>query len=130
MTRTLHVRVGHTPDRTDLASDLAALDDGEAVEPAEPTLGIPDLETFGRVFRATNLAVLEAIVAHEPDSIRELARTLDRHPPEVLENVHELSNYGLVELREEGRATRPVVRYDSVAVELSLGAEPTDATEA
>lgn len=119
MTRTLHVTIEPT-DRSDLEDRLAAIDAGESVEPSEPTLSIEDLETFGRVFRSTNLELLEAIVEHEPKSIRELARFVDRNPPDVLENIHELADYGLVELEDDGRAKRPVVWYDEIDVDLPL----------
>jgi len=85
-----------------------------------PTLSIEDLETFGRVFRSTNLELLEAIVEHEPESIRELARLVDRNPPEVLDNVNELADYGLIELEENGSAKRPVVWYDEIDADLPL----------
>ncbi len=88
-------------------------------------LSIEDLETFGRVFRATNLELLAAIVEHEPESIRGLARLVDRHPPEVLENVHELADYGLLELEDEGSAKRPVVWYDEIDVDLPLTTSST-----
>lgn len=119
MTRTLHVRIAPT-DRSDLEDRLAAIDAGEDVASGAPMLSIEDLETFGRVFRATNLELLAAIVEHEPESIRGLARLVDRHPPEVLENVHELADYGLLELEDEGSAKRPVVWYDEIDVDLPL----------
>lgn len=119
MTRTLHVQI-EPADRTDLEDRLAAIDADDDVEPGEPTLSIEDLETFGRVFRSTNLELLEAIVEHEPGSIRELARLVDRNPPEVLENVNELADYGLIELKADGRAKRPVVWYDKIDVDLPL----------
>jgi predicted transcriptional regulator len=107
MTDTLHVYIGSGPDRDDLDETFDALDAGETVEPRPSRLVVESLETFGRVFRPTNLELLEAIAEHEPASIRELARTVDRHPPEVTENVHELADYGLISLEESGRAKRP-----------------------
>ena len=77
-------------------------------------------ETLGRVFRPTNLELLRAISEHEPESIRAIARVVDRHPPELLENINELADYGLVELREEGRAKRPVLWYDDITIDISL----------
>ncbi|WP_324761186.1 hypothetical protein [Haloarcula montana] len=112
MTRTLHITIGTRPDRTDLDDRLGALDAGEDVDSQPSRLSIESLATFGRIFRPTNLTLLEAIVEHEPESIRELARLVDRHPPEVTENVHELADYGLLELEDNGRAKRPVVWYD------------------
>ena len=129
MIRTLYVTVGEQKDRPDLDDRLAAIDADEAVEPTESTLTVESLETFGRIFRPTNLRLLEAITANEPASIRELARTVDRHPPEVLDNITELETYGLVELVEEGRAKRPVVWYDEIDIDLPLrGSSPDPAT--
>ena len=120
MTQTLHVQI-KSADRSDLEERLEAIDAGKDVNPSEPTLSIENLETFGRVFRSTNLELLEAIVEHEPESIRELARLVDRNPPEVLENVNELADYGLLELEEKnGRAKRPVVWYDEIDADLPL----------
>jgi len=120
MTDTLTVHIGDPPDRTDLEDRLAAVDAGESVKPQPSTLSIADLQTFGRIFRPTNLELLEAITTHEPESIRELARTVDRHPPEVLDNINELEDYGLVELLEEEQSKRPVVWYDEISVDMPL----------
>jgi predicted transcriptional regulator len=114
MTRTLHIQVGRTPDRNDLEDRLAAVDAGETPSARPSRLSVESLETFGRIFRPVNLELLEAIAEHDPASIRELARLVDRHPPEVTDNVNELADYGLVELREEGNAKRPTIWYDSI----------------
>lgn len=114
MTRTLHIQIGTTSDRSDLENRLGSIDAGETVESQPSTLYIESLETFARIFRPTNLTLLEAIAEHDPDSIRELARTVDRHPPEVTENVTELADYGLIELEADGRAKRPTVWYDEI----------------
>lgn len=128
MTRTLHVRFGPT-DHGDLDETLGALDADEDVEPRSSVLSVESIETLGRIFRPTNLELLQAIIEHGPTSIRELARLVDRHPPEVLDNVDELADYGLVELHEEGRAKRPVVWYDEldVAIPLDRDESNTDA---
>lgn len=119
ITRTLHVQIKPV-DRSDLEDRLAAIDAGEDVEPGESILSIEDLKTFGRVFRSTNLELLEAIVEHESESIRELARVVERNPPEVLENVNELADYGLVELEADGCAKRPIVWYGDIDIDLPL----------
>ena len=102
MTRTLHVQIGNSPDRTELESALETVDE-QAVESRSSTMVFEDFETLGRVFRTTNLELLEAIAEHEPTSIPELARIVDRNPPEVLNNLKELRQYGLVELEKKGR---------------------------
>ncbi len=130
MTNTLTVHIGNRPDRTDLENRLKAVDAGETVEPQPSTLAIENLETFGRIFRPTNLELLEAITTHKPGSIRELARTVDRHPPEVLDNINELVDYGLVELVEEGRSKRPIVWYDEISVDMPLSRPSPDVAPA
>ena len=130
MTDTLTVHIGNRPDRTGLEDRLAAVDADENVEPQQSTLSIENLETFGRIFRPTNLELLEAITTHEPESIRELARTVDRHPPDVLDNSNELVDYGLVELVEEGRSKRPIVWYDEISVDMPLGQPSPDVAPA
>ena len=120
MTHTLYVTIGTPTDRSDLDDRLTAIDAGEDIEPADATLAVESLETFGRVFRPTNLRLLEAITTHEPESLRELARIVDRNPPDVLDNINELEIYGLVELVEEGRSKRPVVWYDEINVDMPL----------
>lgn len=132
MTRTLHVYIGSAPDRGDLEETLDAIDAGEEVDPQPSRLTVENLETFQRVFRPTNLELLHAIAEHEPESIRDLARAVDRHPPEVTENVNELADYGLVELKEVGRAKRPRLWYDEIEVEgdISLRGSGTDTAPA
>ena len=63
------------------------------------------------------------------DVRRELARLLDRGPAEVLDNVNELEDYGLLRLEQEGRAKRPVVWYDELDVEVPLFDEPEPVDE-
>lgn len=126
MTRTLHVTIEADADNADLAETFAALDAGETVESAEPTLSIESIEAFGRVFRPVNLALLRAIADHEPESIRALARIVDRHPPEVTENVHELADVGLIEIEEDGRSMRPVIWYDDIDVDIPIRDAETD----
>jgi predicted transcriptional regulator len=120
MTRTLHIRLGPT-DHNDLEDTLAALDAGDDVDPQPSELSVESFDTLARIFRRTNLELLQAIIEHEPESIRELARLVDRHPPEVLDNLNELEDYGLVELRDSGRAKRPVVWYEELDIDIPLG---------
>lgn len=130
MTRTLHVHIGPRPDRNDLEETLAAIDAGDDVSASPSRLTVESLGTFNRVFRPTNLELLQAIAEHEPDSIRQLARLVDRHPPEVTENVTELENYGLIEVETDGRAKRPRVWYDEISVEGDVSLQGDDAETA
>lgn len=126
MTRTLHIRLGPS-DHSDIEETLGALDAGEDVEPHPSELSVADFETLARIFSSTNLELLRAVIEHEPESIRELARVVDRNPPEVLDNVNELEDYGLIELQDDGRAKRPVVWYDELDVDIPLASGSSSA---
>lgn len=126
MTRTLHIRVESTADFRGLEEDLAALDRGEDVDPDDAVLSVESMEALGRILSPVNLELLQAIIEHEPESIRTLARAVDRRPPDVLGNVNELADYGLLELEAEGRAKRPVVRYDELDIDIALHAGAND----
>ncbi|WP_435196293.1 hypothetical protein [Natronomonas sp. EA1] len=118
--RTLHIRLlDAEDDRSELDDVLEALDAGEEVEAdSDPVLRVESLATLGRVLRETNLELLDAIARHEPESIRALARAVDRGPKEVLQNVNELEDYGLIAVEERGQSKRPYLPYEKLDIEL------------
>lgn len=133
MTRTLHIRFGTDDTFDGVIDDLETVDAGAPVEAGESVLAVESTDTLGRILRPTNLDILRAIVQQEPASIRELARQLGRGPAEVLENVNELEQYGLIAFERDGRSKRPVVWYDEIDVDIDLSSlerEDADATPA
>lgn len=73
------------------------------------------------LFSPERVEIVQSIVADPPESIRALARRLDRNPGDVNRDVHALVDYGVVELRPDDPAKRPVVPYDRVRIEVELG---------
>ena len=67
---------------------------------------------------------------HEPASIRETARVVDRDVRPVHRNLEELAALSLSELTSEGQARRPHVWYDSIALDLPLVSPTERADEA
>jgi predicted transcriptional regulator len=120
--RTLHIRLAGADDDRESTSDLfEALDSGQDVEAdSDPVLRVESLATLGRVLRETNLELLDAIAEHEPESVRALARTVDRGPKEVLGNLNELEDYGLVAFEQNGRAKRPSLPYEEIDIDIQL----------
>lgn len=69
------------------------------------------------------LRILKVIRKYKPDSIYELAKILHRDAKHVTDDVHYLSELGLVEIEKtkEGRhKTKPVVEYEKILVEIMV----------
>lgn len=116
--RILRVEVGAGPGRP---GDDAPT--GTA-EPADGTdrLALASLEEYETAFDATNVALLRAVARKRPESIRELARAVERNVSHVHADLTTLAEYGLVGFEDgPGRAKRPVTPYDEVRVVLPLG---------
>lgn len=95
--------------------DLEALESGDELDDAYE-LSLPDEHALARVLSEPNLELLRVIAEHEPESIREAARVVDRGVKEVHQNLTELEQYGMVELQDQGRAKRPVIWYDDIEI--------------
>jgi predicted transcriptional regulator len=96
---------------------------GEQLEGDDDTphvVAFADVDELGKLLTERRMETIEAIMTEEPDSIRELARILDRGTREVHEDVEMLSSRGVVDLIEEGRAKKPRIHYDNVHVEVDL----------
>jgi len=116
--RTLHIRFQEGSD-DELEDALAALDRGETPEPHLEVV-YDDPADVHRVTRPKSLELLRAIVQHNPDSIRETARLVDRDVSQVHRNLTELEELHLVELVNDGQSKRPSVWYEAIDIDLPL----------
>jgi predicted transcriptional regulator len=87
-----------------------------------PLVVVTTKEDLNRVTRDTTIDLINAIAEHEPASIRETARLVDRSPIDVKKNLDELERIGLVRLEREGGAKRPVVWYNKLDLEVPVPA--------
>lgn len=126
--RTLHVRFREGSD-DELEETLAALDRGETPVPQFEVV-YHDPADVHKVTRPKSLELLRAIVQHEPTSIRETARLVDRDVSQVHRNLTELEELHLIDLVKEGGAKRPVVWYDAIDIDLPLVEPVVDSDEA
>lgn len=106
---------------------LEQVDDGRR-EPFDETyvLSVTDFKDLSRVLSETNLTLIQAIAEHDPESIRETARLVERDVSDVHRNLTELEAIGIIEFEENGRAKRPTVFYDEIEVTLSLPVSDED----
>jgi len=116
--RTLHIRYREGDDGG-LEEALDALDRSEKPEPQLEVVYHNPADVH-RVTRPKSLELLRAIVQHEPGSIRETARIVDRDVSQVHRNLTELEDLHLVELVDDGPARRPVVWYNGIDIDLPL----------
>lgn len=126
--RTMYVRF-QRGDEDGLSNALRALDRGETPD-AHYEVIFDDPDDIHRVTRPKNLELLRTIARHEPESIRETARFVDRDVRQVHTNLSELADLHLIELEDDGRRTRPNVWYDSIEVDLPLSVPDSNRDEA
>jgi len=62
--------------------------------------------------------------------MREAADLVGRDFKEVHRNLTELAALNVIELHEDGRSKRPVVRFDEIDIELSLDSNDVDVATA
>jgi predicted transcriptional regulator len=128
--KTLTVRLGGGDEERDaLLDDIAAMERGEDVEDRH-VLVLDDEADLQRLLSPANLGLLRAIREYEPGSMREAADLVERDFKEVHRNLTELEALRVIEFEQDGRSKRPVVRFDEIDVEVSLGSGDTDAAAA
>jgi predicted transcriptional regulator len=126
--RTLHIRFREGDDDA-LETALNALDRDETPAPQLEVV-FHDPADIHRVTRPNSLELLRAIAQHDPASIRETARLVDRDVSQVHRNLTELEELHLIDLTEDGHAKRPVVWYDAIDIDLPLVDPERDSDEA
>lgn len=120
MSETLHIQV-ETADEffEQVKQDAAAVNEGSDIDDVD-VLSVPDLATLSRVLSKTNLELIQAIAEHEPGSMREAARLVERDIKNVSEDLNFLAELDIVEIETDGRAKRPVVPYDDIEVDIPV----------
>ena len=102
------------------------LEDDESIEEPD-TFSFRSVEALFETFTPQTMGLLDAIAEHEPESIRETARLVDRDVKNVHEELTKLARLGLVRFEQQGQAKRPKFRYDEVLISLPFG--PDDASD-
>jgi predicted transcriptional regulator len=113
------------------AESVTALD--EAVATREGTPSVLAFETPHQALRLLSNArfeLLETIRTENPESIRGLARLVDRDVSAVHADLELLAEHGIVELHTEGRNKRPTVAYEGIHIDVDLSFEPDSGSEA
>lgn len=121
--KTLTVRIGDgTKTRAEARDRIRRLEGGEDL-PDRHVLVLEDETELHRLLSPANLDLLRAVRRHEPASMRAAAELVDRDLKEVHRNLTELEALNVITFEREGRAKRPVVRFDGINIEVSLTEE-------
>ena len=110
----------------DALEDVRRLETGD-IDEDRYILSVPDEEALDRVLSAKNLELIRTIAHEEPQSVRELARFVDRDVKNVSQALTELAELGVITFEQDGRAKRPVVWYDEIEVRYPIrDTDPVD----
>ena len=127
--KTLEVRLDGENQTEQLLADIQAMERGEDI-PKRHVLVLDTEAELQRLVSPSNLDLLRAIRQHEPESMRAVAELVDRDFKEVHRNLTELDALNVIDLVEEGRSKRPVVRFDEIDINLSLDSDGTETVTA
>ena len=126
--KTLYVKIEPGEEHEQRVQERLERIDDRKREPFDEThvLSFTDFKYLSRVLSETNLTLIQAIAEHEPESIRETARFVERDVSDVHRNLTELETLGIIEFEENGKAKRPTVFYDEIEITLSLPVSDED----
>jgi len=92
---------------------------GQKLKPGyDLVLGFPDLSSISKVLSPERIRMIQMIRDKKPESIRQLAKLLNRAQPNVQKDVQELTELGILELkktRKKGQkreSLQPQYRWD------------------
>lgn len=74
-------------------------------------------ETAREVLTPRRIELMRAIREEEPESVRELARLVDRDPGRISRELETLASHGIVTFEQEGRNKRPILTHDHIVPE-------------
>ena len=118
---TLKVTVGER-DRLDqrTRSRIKAAQEGEDLDDPQPVLNFGSYAEISRLLSPKNLELLEMIFTHNPESISEAAKLVDRDYKQVHRNLSELEDIGIIEFEGGGAGTakRPKLGYDGLEIDI------------
>ena len=112
------------------AESVAALDEAVATREGDPSvLAFETPRQALRLLSDARFELLETIRTESPDSIRELARLVERDVSIVHTDLELLAEHDIVELHTEGRNKRPTVAYEGIRIDVDLSFEPDSGAE-
>ncbi|TAN44154.1 MAG: ArsR family transcriptional regulator [Nitrospirae bacterium] len=107
---------------SEIKRDLKRISKGEEVE-NRSTLSFESMKALRSFITDERLRLLRTIKKFSPESIYELAKLLKRDTKNVSDDVHFLSELGLIDIKESKngrRRTIPKVNYQKILLEIPV----------
>ena len=79
-----------------------------------------DLSTIHRIISKARLKVFACIKEYQPENLHKLANLLHRDYTNVWRDCWVLANCGIIELKEQGKETKPIVLYDQIVLDFPV----------
>jgi predicted transcriptional regulator len=79
-------------------------------KPNEPKIWFTSMRSLAEVLSDSNRALLRVIAETKPESITALAQATGRKPSNLSRTLKTMSNYGIVDLKREKNAVRPIAK--------------------
>ncbi len=137
MLTTLHITVGDREQLRDDALQFVQADDVDDLDEKEPqaVLQFGSYDSLVDVLTPLRLDLLGTIAEHDPKSIRETARLVDRDISDVHSDLKQLEVLGLLDFEDGGPngAMQPVVPFDRIEMQIDyplVGKTPPDESPA
>ena len=82
-----------------------------------------DLAVIHRIISKARLKVFAGIKEYQPANVHELAQLLHRDYTNVWRDCQVLANCGIIELKEQGKETQPIVLYEQIVLDFPVSKE-------
>ena len=96
----------------------------------EPKVWFESVQSMAQVLSSSNQELLETILRHEPDSMKELAKVTGRSPGNLSRTLHNMQRYGIVELKKQKTTLKPIVKASGFRIEFGLDADANHSRKA
>lgn len=114
------LRITSLPGEEAREAILDRIDRGEQGEEVPRVVNFEDPARLRELLTPRRMELLETVMAEPPESIRSLADRLDRDVHDVHTDLHLLADYRIIHFREDGRAKKPYVPYETVRIEVEF----------
>lgn len=123
------LRITSLPEGRSQQAMLDRIDRWEDGESVPRVLNVQDPARLRELLTPRRMELLETVMEDPPDSIRGLAERLERDVHDVHTDLHLLADYRIVHFREDGRAKKPYVPYETVRIEVEFGVPSSEKTD-